>query len=144
MINLTRADDFSSGVWDSLCGPFLWSSGWIMTFAVIFLQLFCVIWTQSFLVISSVHLDEVLPRFVFTVIIINTVVLKTHNCWAVKITDALIYNVTFFHHFFFWPSEWNVLSGCSEYKQFCEMMIQDVWGIMWMSVSDLLIKVNTN
>lgn len=72
MINTPSLSHFSS-VWDSLCGPFLWSSGWIMRFAVILLQF------QSVLVFTSVHLDEVLPCFVFTVIIINTVILKTHK-----------------------------------------------------------------
>ncbi len=74
-----------------------WSWRWILRCAVTLPQWFCVVWTQSLLVIDGpyyslfIFTDEVLSCVVFTVMIINTVELKTPNKWAIKVTDVPAY-----------------------------------------------------
>ncbi len=92
---------------------------WILGFAVILLWWSCVIWTQSFLVLEgpyrsllvfthySFSADAILPCFVFTIIIIKAVVLKTPNNWAVKVTAFIS---GFFH-------EQKVLNNSIYFKQ---------------------------
>ncbi len=82
-----------SSLWVVFCG-----NQWILRFDVTLWQHFCVIWTQTCLVLGLcysllvfVHYSSSLIKSChcsFSVIIVKTIVHKTPNNWAVKVTDA--------------------------------------------------------